>query len=246
MNRQIVNISVWLSVLACAYCCGGEEGKVEAAKTVVCKLSMLANQSKLAAEAIGAELQVLPKQPLSRGAIEFSIALSNHSENVIVFQAGAFLDGMLIWLKHKSDSSLSLPQNVRSRINAPVLPPRPYVISGWHTVTDLPDGTTTTNELPSAILQSNDPKELQNAKVEIPATSILVVDFKIVTLVRTTQIEQKAEAEKAGIAEGDYTLALSMFLFFPKHDSSNNYMRFGIEKPVTISIHEDVEAKHKR
>lgn len=237
MSKQIVNISVWLSVLACASCCVGEENKVEAVRKVACKLSMLANQSKVAAEAIGAELQVLPKQLLSRGSIEFSIALSNHSEAELVFRADAFLDAMSISLKHKSDSSLCLPENSRFRINAPVLPPRPYVISGWRTVTELPDGKTTTNELPSTILQSNDPKELRKAKVEIPATSTLVVDFKIVTLVRTTQIEQRAETEKAGIAEGDYTLGLSMLLSLHKNDSSKSFMRFGIENPVTISLH---------
>lgn len=245
MNKNVVSIGVWLSGLACAWCCFGEGIRVEEAETVVCKLSMLANESNLAAETIGVELQVLPKQSLSEGAMRFSIALNNYSKEKMIFRANAFLDAMRISLKHKSDSSLSLPENTRYRINAPVLPPRPYLISGWCTMRELPDGTTTTNELPSTILQSNDPKVLQKAKVEIPARSTLVVDFKITTLVRTTQIEQRPRTEEVGIAEGDYKLGLSMLLSFHKNDSSKSYMRFGVENPVAITVYEAVEPKHE-
>lgn len=239
------HISIFLSVMAFAWFCIGAEDKVQKEETVVCKLRTLSNKSKLSAETIGTELQVLAKQPLSKGAIEFSIALSNHSEKKVVFQADAFLDAMLISLKHKSDSSISLPENVRFLINAPVLPPRPYTISGWRIVTELPDGTTTTKELSSTILQSNDPKVLHKEKIEIPALSTLIIDFKIVTLARTKQIQQRAEIEKVGIVEGEYTIGLSMLLSLHEDDSSKEFIRFGVENPVVLTVFQDTGAKHE-
>lgn len=245
MNRKSVNIGVCLSVLAYACCCVGEAVEMEKGEAIVCKLSLFANESKLAAEAVGAELRVLPRQPLSKGAMEFSIALSNYSNKKMVFRADALLDAMRISLKNKSDSSIALPENVRFRINAPVLPPRPYAISGWRTVTGLPDGAVTTNELSSAILESNDPKELRKAKVEIPAASTLVLDFKIVALAKTTKMQQRPEIAEVRIAKGEYTLGLSMLLFFHKNDSNKSYMRFGVESPVVITVYQDAEPKHE-
>lgn len=239
------HISIFLSVMAFAWVCIGAEDKVQKEETVVCKLLTLSNKSKLSAETIGAELQILAKQPLSKGAIEFSIALSNHGEKKIVFQADAFLDAMRISLKHKSDSSISLPENVRFRINAPVLPPRPYTISGWRIVTELPDGTTIAKELPNTILQCNDPKALRKEKIEIPALSTLIIDFKIVTLARTKQIQQRAEVEKVGIVEGEYTIGLSMLLSLHEDDSSKEFIRLGVENPVVLTVFQDTGTKHK-
>lgn len=272
MTRTGTSISIWLSILACAPACRGTRveadgddavasgvsglvGKgvefpglprqLRSPDAVASTMTILANSTGLSAETITAELLLPPRQPLSKGTIEFSIALRNHSKRKIVFWARPFLDAMRISLKHKSDLSLSLPQNLRFRINATVLPPRPYTVSGWRVTTKSLDGTAVTSELPSAILRTNDPKMLQKARIEMPASSTLVVDFVVATLVRTTRVQQDVSIEKVGIAEGEYALEISMLLFFSRDESSRKYMRFGLKNPATLSICKDVGREHE-
>jgi hypothetical protein len=238
-NKVVMYIRICFAVLTVAYYCGGKESKVSENEAIVCKLRT--NKSDLSEETVGVVLQVVTSQPLSGGAIKFSTALSNYNTNKMVLRADAFLDSMRIYLSLDGDPSLSMPDNIRNYINAPVLPARPYTISGWRIIKKLPGGATSTNELPSTLLQCNDPHVFRKATIEIPPLSTLVIDFKIVNLERKTQIEQSVKTEKAEVKEGIYKLKLTTLLGL----QNEGFMRFEVEKPVTITVFKDAKVQRK-
>lgn len=251
MNKIIViSTIVWFSVLTDACYGVGQGANAAGTQTIVCEpmeASTLGEGEKRADFTPGVILQVLPRQPLSKGFIEFSTAVSNNSTNKIVLRADAFLDGMVYYLHSESDPKIMIPANCRLVTDGGGLPPRPYTISGWHIVTKLPGGTVTTNELPKTLLQCNKLFVLEKETVVIPPYSTLVVDFKMGTLEKITRTEKSVKTEILKIEEGNYTLSyFSMFLRPDKEDSSARYcMRFGFRKPVTITVFKDAGIKLK-
>ena len=243
MTMGIARLLAGVCVLAVSCACGyagtdAQKGEKGNAYTLVLKT----NESQFAATDIAVVLQAAPEQALSKGRIDFSLTLENHSQIKMAFRADALLDAMRISVDHNSDSAISLPANVRFRINAPVLPPRPYAIRGWRIVTALPDGTTAIRELPKTLLECNDMKALRAATVEIPEASKLILDFTMTALRKTTETPQGRKDEPLGIIEGVYSLNLSVLLCFPDSDSKKGVMQFGSAAPITITVLKDAGA----
>lgn len=226
----IASVSIGICFLALI------NGNAETTEIAISKMNILDNKTDLPTNAISAEVQLATNQPLSTGAIALTVALSNHSEKKIAFQADAFLDAMRISLQHKKDPSLSAPANVRFLINAPVLPPRPYAISNWQLLTTS-SGKTTTKELPAAILQNNDPKSLRKEILELPASSTMVLTITISSLDRKDPSSQTPKAEKVSILEGEYTLDLSLLLVLPKTETEKGgTLQLGLGTPLPLIV----------
>lgn len=238
MKKIKFMIIVFLSSVLSLCVCGEEKCKNPTGLVVHQLSSRFGSASERMSEVMDMELVMFPEQSLSQRSILFSVKVYNRGEKAISFEALAFLDGCQIILRHKDDPSISLPENIRSRVNPRGdLPLRPYTLSGWRIITENLGEVISTNELNKAILGNNNLDNLRNEKIEIPALSALIIDFDIQTLVKATRLSSEVPAKDLGIVEGDYALEVSIPIIFYSGDSSKkDYLIFSTDEPVTIMI----------
>jgi hypothetical protein len=156
-----------------------------------------------------------------------------------------FLDGMQLGLTH-GEGLLALPANIRFRVNAPVLPARPYRITGWQILTQLPGAEPTTMDLPAKLLQMDDPKQLRQEKIELPAFSTLVMNFEIHELEKRKFVDQKWQIEKHPIAQGEYALRLTMLLIPLASKEVGENIQCQMREPVVVFVYKDLPAKDSK
>ena len=180
-----------------------------------------------------AELLIAPRQASALKKIELEISLRNTGQTNCSFRADSFLDGITFVVKQKADNSLALPENQRLRVDARVLPPRPYKIKSIRLETKAKDGTLQAVDMYAPLIDCNDPHVLRASAVQIPSGARLVLAIVIDTLVKT---DENDKIQSVNVLPGEYSLDVSMLAYFDKSDSNKGYFRYKLVSPASLTV----------